>query len=132
MSDTLLVIGSGTMGAGIAQAAASAGYRTLLYDSVPGQVQRGIERVKGDLDKGVQLGKVTAAVRDAALGRIEPAADLGAAATQASFAIEAIIEDLATKQDVFRTLAARAPTNAILATNTSALSITEIAAASGA
>src|SRR5437773_1041147 len=46
MSDTLLVIGSGTMGAGIAQAAASAGYRTLLYDSVPGQVQPGIERVE--------------------------------------------------------------------------------------
>jgi len=131
MSDTLLVVGSGTMGAGIAQAAASAGYRTLVFDSVAGQVDRGVAKIRADLDKGVQLGKVTAQARDEALGRIEPAKDLGIAAAQAAFAIEAVIEDMTTKQDVFKTLAARAPKEAVLATNTSALSITEIAASSG-
>src|ERR1051326_719036 len=131
MSDTLLVVGSGTMGAGIAQAAASAGYRTLLFDSVAGQVDRGVARIRADLDKGVQLGKGTPEMRDAAVGRIEPAKDLASAAAQAGFAIEAVIEDMTTKQDVFKTLAARAPKEAVLATNTSALSITEIAAASG-
>ena len=106
--ETLLVIGSGTMGAGIAQAAAMAGYRTLVYDSAQGQVERGLARIHADLDKGVQLGKVPAAVRDAALSCLEPAADLGAAAAQAGFAIEAVIEDMSIKQEVFKGLAARA------------------------
>ncbi len=132
MTDTILVVGSGTMGAGIAQAAAVAGYRTLVHDSAAEQVDRGIARVKADLDKGVQLGKVTAEARDAALRNLEPAKDLDRAAASASFAIEAVIEDLATKQTIFTTLVRRAPKDAVFATNTSALSITEIAAASGA
>jgi 3-hydroxybutyryl-CoA dehydrogenase len=131
-SSTILVIGSGTMGAGIAQAAAVAGYRTLVYDSVREQVDRGLAHIRADLDKGVQLGKVTANVRDAAIGRLVAATDLEQAAAEAGFAIEAVIEDMATKQLVFKTLARRAPSDAVFATNTSALSITEIAASTGA
>lgn len=128
----MLVVGSGTMGAGIAQAAATAGYRTLVHDSSSDQIERGIARVKTDLDKGVQLGKVPAEMRDAALGNIAAAKDLERAASEASFVIEAIVEDLAAKQKLFQSLVRSAPKDAIFATNTSALSITEIAASSGA
>ena len=131
-NETLLVIGSGTMGAGIAQAAAVAGYRTLVNDSASDQIDRGLARIKADLDRGVQLGNVTVDQRDAALARLEPARDLERAAGEAGFAVEAVIEDMPTKQRVFQTLARRAPKDAVFATNTSALSITEIAAASGA
>jgi 3-hydroxybutyryl-CoA dehydrogenase len=129
---TVLVVGSGTMGAGIAQAAAAAGYRTLVNDSSGDQIDRGIARVKTDLDKGVELGKVRAEMRDATLRNIQPASDLELAASEASFVIEAIFEDLAAKQKLFATLVRSAPKDAVFATNTSALSITEIAAASGA
>jgi 3-hydroxybutyryl-CoA dehydrogenase len=129
---TVLVVGSGTMGAGIAQAAAAAGYRTLVNDSSSDQIERGIARVKSDLEKGVQLGKVPAPLRDATLGNLVPAKDLESAASQASFVIEAIFEDLGAKQKLFDTLVRSAPQDCIFATNTSALSITEIAAASGA
>jgi 3-hydroxybutyryl-CoA dehydrogenase len=129
---TVLVVGSGTMGAGIAQAAAAAGYRTLVNDSSGDQIDRGIARVKADLEKGVQLGKVPAEMRDTTLRNIQPASDLERAASEASFVIEAIFEDLAAKQKLFATLVRSAPKDAVFATNTSALSITEIAAASGA
>jgi 3-hydroxybutyryl-CoA dehydrogenase len=129
---TVLVVGSGTMGAGIAQAAAAAGYRTLVNDTSGDQIERGIARVKTDLDKGVQLGKVPAEMRDNTLRNLQPAGDLERAASEASFVIEAIFEDLAAKQKLFATLVRSAPRDAVFATNTSALSITEIAAASGA
>ena len=128
---TLLVVGSGTMGAGIAQVAAAAGYRTLVYDTAAAQIERGLARVRADLDKGVQLGKVAADVRDTTLSHLEAASDLERAASEASFAIEAVIEDMATKQAVFATLARCASRDAVFATNTSALSITELAASSG-
>ena len=128
----LLVVGSGTMGAGIAQAAAAAGYRTLVNDSSNDQIERGIARVKADLEKGVQLGKVPAAMRDVTLDNLVPAKDLERAASEASFVIEAIFEDLGAKQRLFETLVRSASKDAIFATNTSALSITEIAASSGA
>jgi len=128
---TVLVVGSGTMGAGIAQSAAVAGYRTLVHDSSAEQIERGIARAKTDLDKGVQLGKVPAEMRDAAVKNLAPAGDLERAASEAGFVIEAIFEDMAAKQQVFQTLARRGPKDAVFATNTSALSITEIAASSG-
>src|ERR1700741_54075 len=128
---TVLVVGSGTMGAGIAQSAAVAGYRTLVHDSSAEQIERGIARAKTDLDKGVQLGKVPAEMRDAAVKNLAPASDLERAASEAGFVIEAIFEDMAGKQQVFQTLAPRGPKDAVFATNTSALSITEIAASSG-
>src|SRR5882672_11229706 len=105
MTDTILVVGSGTMGAGIAQAAAVAGYRTLVHDSAAEQIARGISRVKADLDKGVALGKVPVGARDAAMKNITAANDLERAASEAGFVIEAIFEDLAAKQQLFKTLA---------------------------
>jgi 3-hydroxybutyryl-CoA dehydrogenase len=128
----VLVVGSGTMGAGIAQAAAVAGYRTLVNDSSDDQIARGIARVSADLDRGVQLGKVPGPIRDAALKNLLPAKDLERAASEASFVVEAIFEDLAAKQTLFQTLVRHGPRDAVLASNTSALSITEIAASSGA
>lgn len=120
------------MGAGIAQVAATAGYRTLLYDAAPPQIERARARIGADLNRGVALGKLTRAECEQALARLEPRSDLEAAASEADFVIEAVIEELAAKQQVFRTLARCAPGHAILATNTSALSITELAASTDA
>jgi len=120
------------MGSGIAQVAAVAGYRTLVHDTATEQIERGIARARADLDKGVQLGKVPPEVRDAAVRNLAPAPHLAEAAREAGFVVEAIFEDLAAKQQLFGSLVRSAPKEAVFATNTSALSITEIAAASGA
>ena len=125
---TLLVVGAGTMGAGIAQVAAVAGIHTLLFDLDDGQVQRALRRIAADLDKGVELGKVTPEQRNQARARLLTAESLDLAAVRADFVVEAVVEDMSTKQKVFKSLAARAPDHAVLATNTSALSITELAA----
>jgi len=116
------------MGAGIAQVAALGGYRTLVHDAAAAQVDAAIRRIGDDLEKGLARGKVAVADRDAALARLERAPDLATAAASAGFVIEAVVEDMATKQTVFRTITRHAPGDAIFATNTSALSITEIAA----
>lgn len=128
MSDTVLVVGAGTMGAGIAQVAALGGFRTLLYDAAPPQVARAMARIAADLDKGVQLSKVIPVVRDDALARIAIISDLAVAAGEADVIIEAIVEDLAIKQQLFRAIVPHVSGRTILATNTSALSITEIGA----
>ncbi len=128
----MLVVGTGTMGSGIAQVAAAAGHRTLVHDTSVEQVERALRRIGDDLEKGIALGKVAPADRDAAVARLERAPDLERAAAQAGFVIEAVVEDMATKQALFRTLARCAPADAVLATNTSALSVTEIAASTGA
>ncbi|HYF96149.1 MAG TPA: 3-hydroxyacyl-CoA dehydrogenase NAD-binding domain-containing protein [Symbiobacteriaceae bacterium] len=125
----ILVAGTGTMGLGIAQVAAAGGYRTLLYDISHTQVEKALTRIRADLDKGVTLGKVEPAVRERTLANLEPVMDLEAAAAQADFVVEAVLEEMTVKQNLFRTLAETAPAHAVLATNTSALSITEIAAA---
>jgi 3-hydroxybutyryl-CoA dehydrogenase len=130
---TVLVIGAGTMGHGIAHVAAQAGYQARLYDVDAAAVARGLAAVRGNLDKGVEKGKVGAADRDAALARLKAApADLAAAAAQADLVVEAVPERLDLKQSIFRTLGAAAPAHAILATNTSSLPVADIAAASGA
>jgi 3-hydroxybutyryl-CoA dehydrogenase len=128
----ILVIGAGTMGHGIAHVAAQAGYEASLYDVDPAQVERGLASVKANLQKGVDRGKVTEADRDAALGRLSAApADLAEAAASADLVVEAVPEDMALKQSIFKTLGEAAPAHAILASNTSSLSVAEIAAASG-
>jgi 3-hydroxybutyryl-CoA dehydrogenase len=126
---TVLVIGAGTMGRGIAQVAAAAGLTTILHDAAPGQVDRALELVARDLQKGVTLGKLTAAEREDILGRLRPAGSLSEAVPLAEVVIEAIVEDMAAKTALFAELDSLAPPEALLATNTSALSITEIAAA---
>ncbi len=130
MSDpgTVAVVGAGTMGRGIAQVAAQAGYAVRLADAAPAAAHAALERIRATLEGGVERGKVTAAERDAALARIEPVAGVAEAARGADLVIEAAPEDLDLKRDLFARLAAAAPA-AVLATNTSSLSVSAIAAA---
>jgi 3-hydroxybutyryl-CoA dehydrogenase len=121
------VLGAGTMGHGIAQVAALAGYRTLLYDVTAALAEAGLRRIAENLEQGIQRGKVTAAQRQAALDRLSPVSDLGALAG-CGLIIEAIPEDLAVKRAAFEQLSRGSP-EAILASNTSSLSVTQIAAA---
>lgn len=121
------VVGAGLMGAGIAQVAAVQGVEIFLYDSQDGAAERGRENIARQLDKRVQRDKMTAAEADAAVDRVIPVSELGEAA-QGQAVIEAVIELLDVKQQVFAELAADAGNTTLLATNTSALPITAIAA----
>ncbi len=129
--ERILVVGAGTMGHGIAQVAAQSGFRAALYDVDARAVAAGLAKVRANLEKGVEKGKVTAADRDAALVRLSPASDLAAAAAEADLVVEAAPERMDVKRRIFADLAASAPAHAVLASNTSSLSIAEIAAASG-
>lgn len=122
------VIGAGTMGSGIAQALAQSGWDTVLTDAVPSAVDRALERIGRTLDGGVERGKITSDVRDATLARLHPAADIAEACRDAGLVIEAVVEDLAAKEAVLRAAATTAREDALLASNTSSLSIAEIAA----
>jgi 3-hydroxybutyryl-CoA dehydrogenase len=122
------VIGAGTMGHGIAHVSAQAGFEVVLYDVTYDAARAGLAKLEKNLNVGVEKGKVTAADRDAALKRISMTADLKDAAS-AQLIIEAIPEKLALKQDLFRTLSSLTSTDTILASNTSSLSLTEIASA---
>ncbi len=125
----VLVVGAGTMGSGIAQVAARAGYRTELFDVAAGAAQRAVARVGDSLARAVEKGRCTAEEREQALSRLAVAADLEGAAAQADLVIEAAPEDLQLKRDLFATISRAARAEAILATNTSSLPITAIAAA---
>jgi len=129
---TVAVAGAGTMGHGIAQVAAQAGWVVRLADAVPGAAARAVERIRGNLEGGVQRGKVTAAERDAALARIEPGDDPAAAARGADLVIEAAPESMDLKVKLFGEVVAAAPAHALLASNTSSLSLTELGTRIGA
>jgi 3-hydroxybutyryl-CoA dehydrogenase len=130
--ERVLVVGAGTMGNGIAQAAAQAGYRASLFDVVPGAVEKALGSIRSMLEKGVQKGKVTAEARDQALSRLTVApSDLAAAAKDADLVVEAVPERIDLKREIFGTLGRSSPAHAVLATNTSSLPVTEIAKASG-
>jgi 3-hydroxybutyryl-CoA dehydrogenase len=124
---TIGVIGAGTMGAGIAQLAAQTGARTLLHDPVPEALARGIEGIGAALQKLVAKGRMEAAEAAAIAGRIEPAASLAELAP-CGIVIEAAPERLELKLELFGELAAAVSADCVLATNTSSLSVTEIAA----
>lgn len=126
--ESIAVLGAGTMGHGIAQVAATAGYRVALYDVSGEFVSRGLSRIRQNLEKGVSLGKVSQSDLDSAVARLSGSDDLAVAVGQADLVIEAAPEDLALKQGLFRACDAAAPAHAILASNTSSLGITEIAA----
>ena len=126
---TILVVGAGTMGHGIAQVAAQAGYGVRLYDVDEKAVAAGLARIRGNLDKGVEKGKVLAADRDAALARVTTTTDLRAAAAGVDLVVEAAPERLDLKRRIFGEVSATAPAHAVLASNTSSLSIARIAAA---
>jgi 3-hydroxybutyryl-CoA dehydrogenase len=124
---SIAVVGAGTMGHGIAQVAAMAGYRVALFDAEEGAAARGLARIAENLDKGVERGKVTAEGRDAALRSVRVADGLEDAVSGAGLIIEAIVESMDVKADLFRRLGRLAGPGAILATNTSSLSVGKLA-----
>jgi len=123
------VLGAGTMGSGIAHVAALAGCEVTLYDVTLDLARGGMERIRANLDTGVAKGKVSPAERDGALAAVRPTADLRDAAAGSDMVIEAAPENLDLKRDLFRALGAICREDAILATNTSSLSVSKIAPA---
>lgn len=123
----VMVVGAGQMGGGIAQVAAAAGLMVTLVDVDDAAVSKGLSTIRANLSRQVEKGRLEAAQQDDILARIEPTTDLAAAAG-CDIVIEAAPENLGIKSDIFRQLDVIAPAHAILATNTSALPITEIAA----
>ena len=121
------VVGAGTMGRGIAQVAAAAGYSVLLNDVSPEAVAAGLEKIRATLDKGVRLGKVTEEAREGTLSHLGGAPRLDAAVGDADLVIEAIPERSDLKAALFSQVAAAAPPQALLATNTSSLSVADLA-----
>ncbi len=126
---SISVIGAGTMGHGIAQVAAAAGYRVTLRDLDRDSLARGIRAIERNLDKGIQLGKLTEEDREQTLQNIHGTTQLEQVAT-ADLVIEAAPEQLQLKQDLLRQTESFSDHNFIFASNTSSLSITEIANAS--
>ena len=124
----IAVVGGGTMGNGIAQVFAAKGHDVLLLEVDDTRIQRATSAIRGSLDRIVKKGALTEADRDGVLARIKGTTKPGDLAG-VTLAVEAILEDAALKKDVFRTLDAVLPADAILATNTSSISITELAAA---
>ena len=121
------IVGSGTMGHGIAHVCALAGQDVHLYDVDAGRVDAALAKVRGNLDKGVEKGKLSPLERDAALTHLHGATTLDALAGS-DLVIEAIPERLDLKRALFQELEARVSSRAVLATNTSSLSIGSIAA----
>ncbi len=126
---TVAVLGAGTMGHGIAQVAAAAGLDTRLYDMAPELVDRGLARVRGNLDQGVARGKLSEAQRDATLASLRGDTDLASAVSGADIVIEAVPEQLELKRALFDRVAPHVDEHAILATNTSSLSVAALAEA---
>jgi 3-hydroxybutyryl-CoA dehydrogenase len=124
---TIAVIGAGTMGRGVAHAAALGGYRTILEDILPNALRRAESEIRANLDKAVELGKVTAGDADAALNRLEYAGSVDEAARQADLVIEAVPEEMESKIEIFTLLDKICRPTTVLASNTSSLSLTEIA-----
>lgn len=126
---TVAVLGAGTMGHGIAQICAQAGCRVRLRDVDEAAVTRGREGIAKSLDRLVAKSKIDAAGRDAVLSAIETTTDLRAAVDGADLVVEAIPERMDLKLATFRDVDRLAPPHALLGTNTSSLSVTEIAGA---
>jgi 3-hydroxybutyryl-CoA dehydrogenase len=124
---TVTVIGAGIMGRGIAQAAAIGGYRTILEDLLPTALRRAESEIRANLDQAVELGKVAARDADAAFQRLEYAGSVEEAAREADLVIEAVPEEMESKIEIFTLLDKICRPTTILASNTSSLSITEIA-----
>ncbi|MDM3872502.1 3-hydroxyacyl-CoA dehydrogenase PaaH [Porticoccus sp. W117] len=126
-TSTIAVIGAGTMGAGIAQVAAATGHSVLLFDAAEGAAQSGIDKTRKGLDRLIAKGKMTAEQADALTGRISACGSLDELAP-AKLVVEAIVEKLDIKQSVFAQLEDICGDDVILATNTSSISVTAIAA----
>ena len=124
---SIAVIGAGTMGRGIAHVAALRGYRTVLEDLLPTSLRKAESEIRTNLDKAVELGKVSAGDAEAALGRLEYAGSVEQAAREADLVIEAVPEEMESKIEIFTLLDKICRPGTILASNTSSLSVTEIA-----
>lgn len=123
----ITVIGSGTMGNGIAHVFAQCGYAVTLVDISKEALDRGIATITKNLDRQVAKGSLTEADKTATLGRITPVTDLAAGVSAADLVVEAATENVDLKLKIFRDIDAAAPANCILASNTSSISITRIA-----
>jgi 3-hydroxybutyryl-CoA dehydrogenase len=124
---TVAVIGAGIMGRGIAYAAALGGYRTILEDLLPNALRRAENEIRANLDKAAELGKIASTEAHAAFARLEYAGTVEEAARQADLVIEAVPEEMESKIEIFTLLDKICRPTTILASNTSSLSITEIA-----
>ncbi len=125
---SIVVVGSGTMGLGIAQVAAMGGFETRLYDIKEEQLQVARARIERNVNKGVELGKVAGDDAEAGLARLSTTTDLNQALALSDMMIEAIPERMELKQSLFGRADELMKSEAILATNTTGLSITEIGA----
>jgi 3-hydroxybutyryl-CoA dehydrogenase len=124
---TIGVVGAGTMGRGIAYAAALGGYRTILEDVMPETLAKGMAWIKASLDEGVSRGKVEASARDAALALIETSSSVENVCREADFLIEAVPEEMELKLELFTLFDKFAKPKSVLASNTSSLSVAEMA-----
>ena len=129
--ETVAVIGAGTMGAGIAQVCAQTGWKTNLFDAFPEGLERGMKTIDAFWDKGIARGKTTPEQKAEWSANISAFSDMKAAVEQADMVIEAVPEILELKTKVFGELSELTKDGCILATNTSSLSISDIADASG-
>ncbi|MFI5117658.1 MAG: 3-hydroxyacyl-CoA dehydrogenase family protein [Terriglobales bacterium] len=123
---TIAVIGAGIMGRGIAHAAALGGYRTILEDILPTALRKAGTEIRANLDKAIEIGKVTKGAADEAFDRLEYASSVEQAARQADLVIEAVPEEMESKIEIFTLLDKVSRPGTILASNTSSLSVTEI------
>jgi 3-hydroxybutyryl-CoA dehydrogenase len=123
----IAVVGAGTMGHGIAYVAAAAGYEVRLTDADAATLATGVQRIRDAFDKAIERGKATPESREAGLRRLTSAATVSEAVVGAELVIEAIPERLELKQAIFKDLERAVSPHAILASNTSSLSITRIA-----
>lgn len=124
----LLVIGAGQMGGGIAQVAATVGVEVVLNDIKPEFVDRGLKGIEKNLSKLVEKGKLSETEKQKIQGRISGSAELKVCAGDVDFVVEAVVENFSIKKDIFTTLDEVCPAHTILASNTSSLPITQIAA----
>ncbi len=126
---TVAVIGAGTMGAGIAQICAQAGWETRLHDAFPDGLKAGMERIDAFWDKGISRGKTTSEQKSEWAGNLRAVSDMAEAVHDVNLVIEAVPEILDLKQRIFAELDVLAPPTALLGTNTSGLRISDIASA---
>jgi len=128
MNQTIAVLGAGTMGHGIAHAAMAAGYDTLMYDVSQTQLNIAVGQVMAILKKGVELGKLSEAACNTTFDRLRATTSVAEAVAKADVIIEAVPEKVDLKVALLSAVEASAPAGAVIASNTSALSITELAA----
>lgn len=124
---TVSVIGAGLLGRGIAQVAALGGYRTILEDILPASLRRAGNEIRENLDQAIELGQISRPDADAAFARVEYASSVEEAAREADLVIEAGPEEMESKIEIFTLLDKICKPHTILASNTSSLSVTEIA-----